>query len=156
MELVDDVVEVALWSAGAAAAGAEAVVFWSGVVLVAAADWSAGAAAGALAEEFMSVLLVELAVVDVEALPVEVAPLASAAGAVAPSGTAVDESAVMAAGVWLLLELVLEAVELSDFVHLSEIIWTLVTLKLSPLIEPVNWTSWPLCAPRSEVLPVSL
>jgi len=90
------------------------------------------------AEEFMSVELVdEEAVVSVELG--DVVPLLSAAvGAVLPVGTAVDVSAVIAAGVWLLFEVVLEAVELSDFVHLSEIIWTLVTLKLSPLMEPVS------------------
>ena len=96
----------------------------------------------------MSVELEE-AVVSVEL--VDAALLLSVA-----CGAAVDESAVVAAAASLPLGMVLEAVELSDFEQVSAIICTLVTLKLSPFIEPVNWTSWPLCELRSEVLPVSL
>lgn len=175
---------VALWSAEAAGvvvadwsvvevAGAAAAALWSavpvelvalaeasgavgaGAVALALADASGAVADGAvaLAEAFMSVLLV-----DVEAvlLEVEAAPELSAVGAGLPVGTAAAVSAVMAAGVSLLFDVVLEAVELSDLLHLSAIICTLVTLKLSPLMEPVSWTSWPLCALRSLVLPVSL
>jgi len=154
----DGVAAAALWSAVpvelVALAEASGAV-GAGAVALALADASGAVADGAvaLAEAFMSVLLV-----DVEAvlLEVEAAPELSAVGAGLPVGTAAAVSAVMAAGVSLLFDVVLEAVELSDLLHLSAIICTLVTLKLSPLMEPVSWTSWPLCALRSLVLPVSL
>jgi len=126
---------------------ADAAGVVAGAVVLALADAS-GVVAGAvvLALAFMSGLLV-----DVEAVVFEVL---SAGAAVLPSGTAVDVSAVIAAGVELLE--VLEAVELSDFWQSSEIFCITVTLKLSPLIVPVSWTVLPLFALRSLVLPVSL